>query len=250
MEFAAKKIAITGAGREFGQTLAVNFAKLGAELFVTARTTAKARATELIVNSAAADATIHCFAADLRDPKQLRGFAREIADVTGTIDILIHNAAFWLERDFLETDDQDIVDAIATSATGAILVTKHLLPLLKKSEAADMVFLNGTTALPNNRHGANEAFSAAKAAQSTFADRMRHRLRKDGIRVLTIYPPDFENTSPLQPEPWTRRRDSFADQKLTAGNVFECIRFALSQDRICSVDQIVLSNNNGSDMGN
>jgi NAD(P)-dependent dehydrogenase (short-subunit alcohol dehydrogenase family) len=71
--FAGRKIAITGAGREFGQTLAVNFAKLGAELFVTARTAAKARATELIVKSAAADATIHCFAANLLDPKQLRG---------------------------------------------------------------------------------------------------------------------------------------------------------------------------------
>jgi NAD(P)-dependent dehydrogenase (short-subunit alcohol dehydrogenase family) len=167
--------------------------------------------------------------------------------VTDTIDILVHNAAFWLERDFLETDDQDIVDAIATSATGAILVTEASVAASAEVRGRRHGFSQRD---PNNRHGANEAFSAAKAAQSTFAERMRHRLRKQGIRVLTIYPPDFENTSPLQPDEWSRRRDSFADQKLTARNVFECIRFALSQDRICSVDQIVLSNNNGSDMGN
>ena len=70
------------------------------------------------------------------------------------------------------------------------------------------------------------------------------------MRVLTSYPPDFQNTSPLKPDEWNFRRDSFADQKLTARNVFECIRFALSQDRICSVDKIVLSNNNGWDLGN
>jgi NAD(P)-dependent dehydrogenase (short-subunit alcohol dehydrogenase family) len=250
MEFAGKKIAITGAGREFGRTLAVNFAKLGAELFITARTVEKARVAETIVKGVVPDAIIHSFAADLLSSEQLRSFAKEIARVTDTIDILIHNAALWLEADFLETGDQDVIDAIGTSATGAILITKHLLPLLMTSKAADMVFLNGTTSLPNNRHSANEAFSAAKAAQSTFADRMRHRLRKQGIRVLTIYPPDFQNTSPLQPEEWNFRRNSFTDEKLTARNVFECIRFALLQDRICSVDKIVLSNNNGWDGGN
>jgi hypothetical protein len=37
---------------------------------------------------------------------------------------------------------------------------------------------------------------------------------------------------------------------MTARNIFDCVRFALSQDRICSIDEIVLSNNNGDDVGN
>jgi hypothetical protein len=45
---------------------------------------------------------------------------------------------------------------------------------------------------------------------------------------------------------WEYRRNAFED-RMTARNVFECIRFALLQDRICSIDEIVLSNNNGRD---
>jgi NAD(P)-dependent dehydrogenase (short-subunit alcohol dehydrogenase family) len=250
MEFQGKRIAITGAGRAFGRTLAIEFAKLGAEIFISARTEEKTRDTESLVKQQAPKAIVHCFAVDLLNPKQIGEFALDVGRVTPSIDVLIHNAALWLETDFYETDDELIVDAVNTTATGTILITKHFTNLLKQSGAGDIVFLNGSAALPNSRHGANAAFSAAKAAQATFADRIRHELRPNGIRVLTIYPPDFENTVPQNDNEWNYRRDRFADMKLTARNVFECIKFALLQDRICAVDQIVLSNNNGRDIGN
>jgi len=249
-EFAGKKFFITGAGREFGRTLAINFAKMGAELLLSARTLERARATESLVKQVAPQATVHCFAADLTETASLRALRGEIEGVTDRIDVLIHNAAFWLKNDLLKTEDSDIARAIATTLTGPIVLTKHLLPLIENSVAADVVFLNGTTALRGNMRPINEAFSSAKAAQSLFAERLRHRLRAKGIRVLTVYPPDFRNTSPLDPSQWDLRRNSFDDLTLSARNVFECIRFALSQDRICAIDEIILSNNNGRDFGN
>jgi NAD(P)-dependent dehydrogenase (short-subunit alcohol dehydrogenase family) len=250
MEFTGKKVLITGAGREFGRTLAISFAGLGAELLLSARTIESARATETVVRSALPDANISCFAVDLTDAKQLAGVRAEIERVTDRIDVLIHNAAFWLDNDFLDTPDDDIARSIATTATGPILLTKYLLPLIRRSVAADVVFLNGTTALRNNVRGINEAFSSAKAVQALFSERLRHRLRESGVRVLTIYPPDFHNTSPLEPAQWERRRDNFEERTLSARNVFDCIRFALLQDRVCSIDEIVLSNNNGRNAGN
>jgi NAD(P)-dependent dehydrogenase (short-subunit alcohol dehydrogenase family) len=249
-EFEGKKILITGAGREFGRILAVSFARLGAELFLSARALEKARATETVVKSVSAAAIVHCFAADLTDVPQLKKFRAEVESITDRIDVLIHNAAFWLERDLLDTGDEDISRAVATTATGPIIVTKQFFPLIRRSNAADIVFLNGTTALRNSRRRINEAFSSAKAAQALFAERLRQRLRENGVRVLTIYPPDFHNTSPLDPAKWEYRRNAFEDRTLAARNVFECIRFALLQDRICSIDEIVLSNNNGRDIGN
>ena len=38
MDFHNKKIVITGASPDFGQTIAILFAKMGAELFLSART--------------------------------------------------------------------------------------------------------------------------------------------------------------------------------------------------------------------
>ena len=250
MPFAGKKVLITGAGRDFGRTLAINFARLGADLLLSARKIENARATETIVRSTLPATNIACFPIDLTDVRQLAGVRAEIERFTDRIDILIHNAGFWLRNDFVDTPDDDIVSAVASTATGPFILTKHLLPMIKRSSAADVVFLNGTTALRNNLRAINEAFSSAKAAQALFSERLRHRLRENGVRVLTIYPPDFHNTSPLDPSKWEYRRDAFEDRTLTARNVFDCIRFALLQDRICSIDEIVLSNNNGRNIGN
>jgi NAD(P)-dependent dehydrogenase (short-subunit alcohol dehydrogenase family) len=250
LPFAGKKVLITGAGRDFGRTLAINFARLGADLLLSARNIENARATETIIRSTLPAANIACFQIDLTDERLLSGARAEIEGFTDRIDILIHNAGFWLRDDFVDTADDDIVRAVASTATGPFILTKHLLPLIQRSSAADVVFLNGTTALRNNLRAINEAFSAAKAAQALFSERLRHRLRESGVRVLTIYPPDFHNTSPLDPAEWEYRRDAFEDLTLTARNVFDCIRFALLQDRICSIDEIVLSNNNGRNMRN
>lgn len=250
LPFAGKKILITGAGRDFGRTLAINFARLGADLLLSARNIENARATKTIIRSTLPAANIACFQIDLTDDRQLAGARDEIEGFTDRIDILIHNAGFWLKNDLVDTPDDDIVKAVASTATGPFILTKHLLPLIQRSSAADVVFLNGTTALRNNLRAINEAFSAAKAAQALFSERLRHRLRGSGVRVLTIYPPDFHNTSPLDTAEWEYRRDAFEDLTLTARNVFDCIRFALLQDRICSIDEIVLSNNNGRNMRN
>jgi hypothetical protein len=37
---------------------------------------------------------------------------------------------------------------------------------------------------------------------------------------------------------------------MTARNIYDCIQFALTQDRICSINEIILSNNNGDGAGN
>ena len=67
MPFAGKKVFITGAGRDFGQTLAINFARLGADLLLSASKIENARATETIVRSILPASNIACFPLDLAD---------------------------------------------------------------------------------------------------------------------------------------------------------------------------------------
>ncbi|ARU59023.1 oxidoreductase [Oleiphilus messinensis] len=240
MEFHGKKIVITGASPDFGQTLAILFAGLGAELYLSARSLEKAQITANLVKAQYPETKIHCFQANITKSDEITAFARAVHSITASVDILINNAALWLEGQVSEVDDASIVEAISSTATGSILVTKHFLPLLNNSNNPDIIFINSTASLPNNSHATcNEAFSAAKAAQSTFADRLRSRLKGSGVRIMTIYPPDFCNPSPLDAPKW----DTPDRQYLSARNVFNGIQFALSQDRICSVDQIILSNN-------
>lgn len=246
MDFTGKKVVITGCGPDFGRTLSVCFARLGCELFLSARSLDKAEETARIVGTQVADSKTHCFKADIAKPADIQAFAESVAKVSSSVDVLINNASAWLQGDLSSASDEAILETINSTFTGAVLTTKHFLPLLMSSGAPDIVNINGTPGLYNARHHtAHVAFSAAKAGQAAFADRLRHRTRGTGLRVITIVPPNFENTSPLDEKVWSERRPAGQkeDDYLTARNVFECVRFALAQDRICCIDEIVLSNN-------
>ena len=244
MSFKNKKIVITGAGRDFGQTLSLQFAKMGAEIFLSARTLAAANRTADLIKEVVPAAKISTFQADIAKPADIAKFAVDVSQMTAEIDILVNNAAYWLEGNISEASDDGIIEAINSTATGSMLITKHFLPLLKNSDGADIVFINSTASLENNTHAiCNEAFSAAKAAQSTFSDRLRNRIKGSGMRLTCIYPPDFDNTSSMNVQDWNEQRGHNDTRFLTARNIFDSIKFCLSQDRKCSIDKIILSNN-------
>src|ERR1700760_3071577 len=125
MGFSGKKIAITGSGRGFGRTLAINFARLGAELFLSARNLAKAEETAGLLRELAPQAGVHVFQCDVAKPEDIAQFAAAVAAITPSIDILINNASYWLSQGLLEASDAELLEAINSTATGAILATKH-----------------------------------------------------------------------------------------------------------------------------
>jgi NAD(P)-dependent dehydrogenase (short-subunit alcohol dehydrogenase family) len=161
---------------------------------------------------------------------------------TGGVDVLVNNGAPWLPGALEETSDEEIAHTVAAAVTGTVLVTKGLLPGLKRSKAADLVTIVSTAALPGDSISVRSpAFSAAKHGQSGFSERMRHDLKRHGIRVTAIYPPDFADADPLLPE-WERARDPAAGETLSARDVVAAVLFAITAPRACAYPTIVLDN--------
>jgi NAD(P)-dependent dehydrogenase (short-subunit alcohol dehydrogenase family) len=232
--FEERRVVITGAARDFGRTLAITFAELGAEVFVSARDVAGARRTreEAVARGAAA---VHAFGCDLSRPASVREFAGAVAAMTDQVDVLINNGAGWLDAPDIESvSDEEIMSTISSGAVGTVLMVKHFLPLLRASSQPDIVNMISSAALPNY-HGCvgHEAFYTAKGGQGKFADILSQRLRPEGIRVISLYPPDFNNLDPLSPEWHTASRE--AKDVLTSKSLVECIFFALRQPRDCFI---------------
>jgi NAD(P)-dependent dehydrogenase (short-subunit alcohol dehydrogenase family) len=76
----------------------------------------------------------------------------------------------------------------------------------------------------HHRSEAHAAFYAAKHAKSGYAEILCARLRPEGIRVISLYPPDFVQDGP---------RD--ANSTLTAQSVVDCVLFAVHQPRDCFI---------------
>jgi NAD(P)-dependent dehydrogenase (short-subunit alcohol dehydrogenase family) len=228
------KVVVTAAGRDFGRTLALRFAERGAEVFLSARTIESAIRVRDEIRARGLD-TVHAFAADLTDPASIRAFAAAVAERADHVDILVNNGARYIEGvDLLAAPDEDIVDVVASGATGTVLVTKAFLALLRASDRADIVTMVSACAEPGHqRSEAHAAFYAAKSAQAGFTEILSRRLRPEGIRVISLYPPDFRNADPLS-EDWDRTRRGAGDP-LTAHSLVECVLFAVSQPRDCFI---------------
>ncbi|CAL9570031.1 hypothetical protein SUDANB106_04830 [Streptomyces sp. enrichment culture] len=234
MKFDNLRVVVTGASREFGRALAIGFAHLGAEVFVSARTVEAAERTLADVMGSARE-RIHAFGCDLSRPAEIREFARRVGEHTGRVDLLVNNGARWLDGVELDdASDDQIVETIESTAGGTVLMVKHFLPLLRASQRPDivnMVAVRGPDTA--GRSTAHDAFYAAKSAQAGFADILSHRLRSSGVRVFSLYPPDFSTSDPRSVE-WEGAGGD-PDEKPTTQALFECIVYAVEQPRDCFI---------------
>ncbi|GAA1536521.1 SDR family oxidoreductase [Kribbella lupini] len=205
---------ITGAGRDTGRLLALAFAASGAHVIATARTTSAAEETVALVRAAGGSA--EAVALDLASPESIAALRLD------RLDVLVNSGARYLEGDAAPAD---VADMIAGAATGTVLLTEHLLPLLRASPGGDIVNLISAAGEPGqHRSTAHPAFYAAKHAQAGYAEILSARLRPEGIRVISLFPPDFVQTGP---------RESGAE--LTAQSVVDCVLFAVGQPRDCFI---------------
>ncbi|MGC2289724.1 MAG: SDR family oxidoreductase [Thermoplasmata archaeon] len=236
-----RHVVITGATRGLGRALAIVAADQGAELVLMGRDPAKLPpvADSIRTRTGRTAATIPC---DLARPDRIRTACQSTLTIAPVLDVLVNNAAPWLPGAFEDVAEEDVVNAVAAALTGTILVTKGLLPGLRRSAAADIVTIVSTAALPGQNSGdASAVFHAAKHGQSGFSDKLRMELKEHGIRVTAIYPPDFDDTDPLSPE-WNKVREPASLGRLTNREVVAAILFAITAPRVCAYPVIVLYN--------
>jgi len=217
MEFEGMRVVITGGGRGLGRRLAEEFARRGAHVFVSARDEAAAKETVRAIEwEAVGTASAHV--CDLAEPASVVELAEAVGD---RIDVLINNGAAYLEGP--DVSEGAVENLISGAVTGTVLLTERLLPLLRRSDRADVVNIVSSAAEPgNHRSTAHPAFYAAKHAQAGYAEILSHRLRPEGIRVISLFPPDFVQDGPRT-----------AGSPLTAASVADCVLFAVRQPRDC-----------------
>jgi NAD(P)-dependent dehydrogenase (short-subunit alcohol dehydrogenase family) len=219
------RVAITGAGRDTGRLLTEAFAERGAQVFVSARSLAAAEHVAGLI-SRRGRGQVEAFRCDLGEADSVRAFGSALADRTEHLDVLINNGAPYIEGDDLgDVSDAQIESVMAAGGTGTILLTKHLLPLLRTSPRPDIVnIISACGEVGHRRSGAHPAFYAAKHAHAGLAEILSHRLRPEGIRVISLFPPDFVQDGPRQ-----------ANSDLTARSVVDCVLFAVGQPRDCFI---------------
>lgn len=174
-------ILITGASDGIGKEVVLDLAKLQANLILLARDLQK---LEIVKKEAlklgARSVEVYCV--DLSDLKQIDRFAKKLKKLDG----LINNAGVWQKKTDLDNvPDEEILSVLNINLTGMILLTKKILPLLRKSNEAFIINISSRSGYFADL--GQSVYAASKFGVRGFTEVLRKDLENTHIRVAGIY---------------------------------------------------------------
>jgi NAD(P)-dependent dehydrogenase (short-subunit alcohol dehydrogenase family) len=209
-----KVAVLTGVSRpgQVGEVIARTLAESGAAVVLIDRTGVEAedRARELRTRGLAA--TAH--AADLTDPAQLDGIAREVAQTLGGVDALVNVAGgFSMSGKVSDSDPAAWARQLGVGLTTAYLTTRAFLPLVRLRRGS-IVFFASAAVLPGGRVAEMSAYAVSKAGVITLMRAVAQEERAAGVRANALAPTSIRtaaNVETMGPDVKYIEREEVAD---------------------------------------
>jgi NAD(P)-dependent dehydrogenase (short-subunit alcohol dehydrogenase family) len=181
-----KTALITGGGKGIGKSIALAFAKEGADVSVAARTEAELNAVTKEIESMGRNSI--AVVTDLSDPDQIANMVDKTMEKFGQIDILVNNSG--IEGPIVKVKDMDL-DAwnhtLAVNLTGAMLSAKHVLNKSMVPRQSGTI-VNVSSLMGRKGAATRSPYNATKFAMIGFNQSLAFELGGSGIRVNCIAP--------------------------------------------------------------
>jgi len=182
-------ILITGASDGIGKALAIEVARLGAQVILHGRNTAKLAKVydEIYAVDGAKRPSIAALDLESANADNYTTLASSIADEFGRLDGLVHNASILGELFSIEQYDAVLWQKVMhVNFTAVFALTQVLLPLLKQSEDASVIFTSSGVGRAGRAFWG--AYSASKFATESLSQVLADEHRNSALRSNCINP--------------------------------------------------------------
>ena len=157
---------VTGASRGIGAATAIELARLGAHLILTARTQGGLEETDDTIRALGGTATL--LPMDLTKGAEIDLIGPSIHSRFGRLDVLVHNAGvLGTLTPISHITDKDWNNAVSVNATASLRVIRTTAPLLKLAPAGRAVFV--TSRLADETRAFWGTYAATKAVLQQLA---------------------------------------------------------------------------------
>jgi NADP-dependent 3-hydroxy acid dehydrogenase YdfG len=229
---AGRTAVVTGASSGIGAATAERLAAEGFDVVVGAR---RVDRLEALASSIGA----RVLPLDVTDPASVEAFAGAL----DRVDVLVNNAGGAFDARAVADADLDAwTRSYDVNVLGTVRVTKALLPALRASGSADVVFVSSTAALISYEGGAS--YTAAKHGVHTLAETLRLELNGEPVRVIEIAP------GMVRTEEFSLNRLGSAEaadavyrgvrEPLVAADVADCIAWTVTRPHHVNIDLLVV----------
>ena len=174
-----KTVWITGASSGLGEALAVEAARQGANIILSARNIDKLEAVRQRLPRPAMHTILPL---DLTDNSQLH----QSVDKAGAVDILINNGGISQRSLAVETDQQVVRKIMETNFFGHIELSRLILPQMLTRQSGIIVTMSSVVGYFGTP--LRSTYSASKHALHGYFDSMRYEVEKQGVQVTIICP--------------------------------------------------------------
>lgn len=184
MKLNDKVIIITGASSGIGKSLAIEFAKRGANLVLAARQFVNlceiTQNLELLYKIKAI--AVQC---DVTVEEDCELLVKQTLTTFGRIDVLVNNAGISMRALFKDADIKVLKSVMDVNFWGTVYCIKYALPAImySKGSIVGVSSIAGYKGLPGRT-----GYSASKFAMNGFLDALRVENLKTGIHIMTASP--------------------------------------------------------------
>lgn len=180
------KVAIvTGASRGIGQAIALELARQGAKLVLSASSAQNLKDTEDKLREMGFSHFIGV-AADVKNAEQVQSVVKNCIDTYGRIDILANNAGITRDNLLALMSESEWDDVLDTNLKSAFLFTKACSRPMIKQKGGSIINISSVVGLTGNAGQAN--YSASKAGLIGFTKSVAKELAKKNVRANVVAP--------------------------------------------------------------
>lgn len=211
MQLKDKNILITGGTSGIGKRTAEILVSKGAKVLITGRSTE--RLEKMKVNS-----NILTLQFDLSQTSEIPHKAKKCLELfSGRIDVLINNAGIGVFGLIDDLKIDDFKQVFNTNVFGLALLTKELIPIMKKQNHGDIINIGSSASVKGFKFGS--IYAASKFALRAMSQCWQAELRPFNIRVCQVNP--SEVTSAFAQE--NRKERAEVDNKLAPEEIAHTI---------------------------
>ena len=185
MDLTGKVALVTGASRGIGQAVAVELAKVGADVIVNYIGN-EAVAQETVEKVEALGRKALKIKADVGNADEVQAMVDEAHAAFGHIDVLVNNAGITRDGLLIRMKDSDWDDVLNINLKGVYLVSKAVAKLMVKQRSGRIINMTSVSGVTGNVGQAN--YAAAKAGVIGFTKTCAKELAARGITVNAVAP--------------------------------------------------------------